>query len=279
MRVNVDESAKSDPRFRRLARLMNWHVDWAIGAVTQLWMVSCNRVWAEHPHNPRGLMSRDDLEDATDHRGLVDAMLQAGLAVELEGKLYLAGLEDAASWIGGKRGSNQRGGHARAAQAARGPDGTFLPSERPVPAASRSPGDAGPASPSGLEEGDQEAGPANQRSSLLFSSLSLSPPGLDFGAVYALYPRKDGRKKGIAKLERVVTKPGDYEALLRAVKNYAASRQGQDPKFTKHFSTWAGEWEDWVEVAEVIPIRGDANEEDAWLARLAREHGLPGGPK
>lgn len=101
------------------------------------------------------------------------------------------------------------------------------------------------------EKGSEEKGSEEKlvlaKQTGLFGDDEAEAEGFDFDAVYALYPRKDGRKKGIAKLERAVTKPGDFEALMRAVKNYAASREGQDSKFTKHFSTWAGEWEDWVD--------------------------------
>ena len=56
--------------------------------------------------------------------------------------------------------------------------------------------------------------------------------------LYSLYPLKKGKSRGMATLCR---KQWDNAALCeleKAVRNYAKSRLGQDPKFTKHFSTF-----------------------------------------
>jgi hypothetical protein len=161
MRANVDESCYSDPRFRRLARLMGWHIDWAVGAVTRLWLVAQHRVKADPKSNPRGLMPAEDLEDSTDHRGLIEAMLESGLAERADdGRLYLAGMEKAASWLGGKLDTASAGGSARAATAARGPDGRMLPKSSDQPSAGPEVQPAGPATPAAAGP----AGPVIQRS-------------------------------------------------------------------------------------------------------------------
>lgn len=118
MRVNVDEQVFNEPRFRRLARLMSWpHVDFAIGAVTRLWMVALNRVTSD---NPDGLLGEDDAEDSTDHRGLIAAMVECGLAEHREGGLlYFAGVRERASWVAAKKHAASLGGKARAEQAKR----------------------------------------------------------------------------------------------------------------------------------------------------------------
>lgn len=80
----------------------------------------------------------------------------------------------------------------------------------------------------------------------------------DLEAAYRLYPRKEGKKRGLEKLAKAVKTPGDYASLMAAVKAYAEHRRGQDPQFTKHFDTWAGEWEDWIPDATGKPQNGAA---------------------
>jgi hypothetical protein len=73
----------------------------------------------------------------------------------------------------------------------------------------------------------------------------------DFEAVYALYPRKEGRKKGLARCRSSVKSRSKYDALLRAVKNYAATVT--DVSYAKHFDTFMGCWEDYVDAGLLTP--------------------------
>lgn len=72
----------------------------------------------------------------------------------------------------------------------------------------------------------------------------------DFDAVYDLYPRKLGRKKGLQRCRSQIKTREKYDALLRAVKNYAAHA---DPAYTKHFDTFMGCWEDYVDAGNLTP--------------------------
>lgn len=77
-------------------------------------------------------------------------------------------------------------------------------------------------------------------------------PEISLDSIYQYYPRKIGKKKGLQKLKKV---PPDKRSLLyQAVLNYRnyCISQELDPQFIKHFSTWAGEWEDWIEAPTVI---------------------------
>lgn len=64
-----------------------------------------------------------------------------------------------------------------------------------------------------------------------------------------LYPLKKGKTKGLAKLVRDIKSDSDLEDLRIAVSNYDADRKAEGYKFVKHFSTFAQEWQDWIEVA------------------------------
>jgi hypothetical protein len=63
------------------------------------------------------------------------------------------------------------------------------------------------------------------------------------------YPRKVGKEKGMKKLAREVKTPEDLLDLERAIKNYAKDRAGNEAQYIQHFSTFAGEWRDWVDYA------------------------------
>jgi hypothetical protein len=74
-----------------------------------------------------------------------------------------------------------------------------------------------------------------------------SEPGFDFEAVYALYPRKEGRKKGLQRCRSQIRTREKYDALLIAVRNYATAKADVESQFIKHFDSWMnGPWEDWV---------------------------------
>lgn len=62
------------------------------------------------------------------------------------------------------------------------------------------------------------------------------------------YPLKKGKTKGIKKLAKEIKSEEDLEKLKKAVVNYSTDRTGSEPQFIKHFSTFAGEWKDWVDL-------------------------------
>jgi hypothetical protein len=78
-----------------------------------------------------------------------------------------------------------------------------------------------------------------------------------FEAWWALYPRSAGKRPASLKFEAALKKSGvTIETLMIGVKRYAASRQGQDPKFTLHAKTWLNEerWNDGPDLRVVSGI-------------------------
>jgi len=71
-----------------------------------------------------------------------------------------------------------------------------------------------------------------------------------FNALYQEYPRKEGKTRGVQTLKRRIKNQSQFEALRRAVSNYAAHclKNAIEKKYTKLFSTFANEWEDWADV-------------------------------
>lgn len=63
--------------------------------------------------------------------------------------------------------------------------------------------------------------------------------------LYAMYPRHVGKKAALVKI-RIALQEVGYEVLEAAVKRFAQSRQGEEPKYTPYPATWfnRGSWED-----------------------------------
>lgn len=75
-----------------------------------------------------------------------------------------------------------------------------------------------------------------------------SDDGFDFEGLYASYPRKEGKKKGLQRCRSQITSLAKWEALKRAVNNYRArvERERTEPKFIKQFDTFMNCWEDYL---------------------------------
>jgi hypothetical protein len=71
----------------------------------------------------------------------------------------------------------------------------------------------------------------------------------DLESLYASYPRKIGKKKGIEKLRLLVKTQQDFDLIKKAISNYSqyCSKHVTDSKFIKHFSTFMVSWEDHLE--------------------------------
>ncbi len=77
----------------------------------------------------------------------------------------------------------------------------------------------------------------------------MPPPWApDFEALYARYPKKEGRKKGEAKFEAEITTPAKEELAHLSLTNYLHKLQVESItwQYTMKFSTWMNNWEDYV---------------------------------
>ena len=70
----------------------------------------------------------------------------------------------------------------------------------------------------------------------------------DFEALYALYPRKVGKKRGLQRCRSQITSQRRYDQLHTAITNYAATmaREGRELSYIKHFDSFMSIWEDWI---------------------------------
>lgn len=100
----------------------------------------------------------------------------------------------------------------------------------------------------------------------------------DFAALYALYPRKVGKTKGLAQCHRQIKTAADFESLRLAIETYRAAVAGKSSEYVKHFSTFMGCWRDYLEAPtepDAIPQR---QLDPEYLARVLAEDPLSGIP-
>lgn len=65
---------------------------------------------------------------------------------------------------------------------------------------------------------------------------------------YQGYPNKKGKTNGVKKLVSQIKTDAQMQDLKTAIQNYAAECKDKDPQYIKHFSTFAGCWQDYLEV-------------------------------
>lgn len=72
---------------------------------------------------------------------------------------------------------------------------------------------------------------------------------VDLDAVYFLYPRKQGKTAGLKKLAADLRSGATLGQVRSAIEHYKKhlEKNRTDPKFVKMFSTFIGEWRDWLD--------------------------------
>ncbi len=82
-----------------------------------------------------------------------------------------------------------------------------------------------------------------------FERKRIKHPKLDFEALYKAYPRKLGKAKGIAKLEKTIKTQEQYDQVRKALEKYSRHviTSGTEEKYVQHFSTWVNNWSDWAD--------------------------------
>ena len=101
---------------------------------------------------------------------------------------------------------------------------------------------------------DQRSRPSRQ---LVAPRLSRQEVEIAFLDWWGAYPRKKGRQGAFKAFARIVEKGTATVAELQAgAERYAAERAGQDPRFTKHASTWLNNG-CWADEPDAIPEQPD----------------------
>jgi hypothetical protein len=81
------------------------------------------------------------------------------------------------------------------------------------------------------------------------ATSEIPPYQNEFDELWAIYPRKAGRKKAYTQLVATLRRGISLETLREAVQNYATVRSGQEEAYTLHAATFWGpsdRWEDYL---------------------------------
>lgn len=78
-------------------------------------------------------------------------------------------------------------------------------------------------------------------------------PTFDFEALWAQYPKKDGRRAAERHFRASVQSVEDWGRIQKALANYLKHVAGKELQYIKNGSTWFNNWTDWVE------WKGDSN--------------------
>lgn len=75
----------------------------------------------------------------------------------------------------------------------------------------------------------------------------------DFESAYILYRQKKGKSAGMKKIQKEIKVQQDFDNFVKAIQNYNKDLDlnKTDQKYIKHFSTFCGEWRDWVDFEPV----------------------------
>ncbi len=99
--------------------------------------------------------------------------------------------------------------------------------------------------------GETGSNPLPLSSSLAQKNNTSLPerPAFDFESLYKQYPRLVGKKKGLEKCRRQIRTVADFGRLSVAIHRYRAQveRDGTEKRFIKHFDTFMGCWEDYLD--------------------------------
>ncbi len=87
----------------------------------------------------------------------------------------------------------------------------------------------------------------NKHNKITETKISKSKFEEQIGELYKNYPLKKGKTVGVKKLVKEIKTEEQLKKLETAIKNYSLECKGSDPKYIKHFSTFAGCWQDYLE--------------------------------
>lgn len=248
--VRLEDSVWKSWRYRLLGNRCGRDRYWAIGFMAS--------IYSECTERNTDIMRIDLLEELAKECG-VNGFVDAMIAVELcepahDGKVRVRGCvgddgKSRISWLSDSRTNARKGGTARVENATRDTKGRLCPAEL-QPSSSRRPAAVQP-----------ESSPLTLTPSLILSLSteeellpSPDPDRTDLDKIYKLYPRKEGKARGMDIAKRLV--PAEVSLLDLAVRNYAVLRKGQDVRFTMWFSTFMAKetWRDYVE-GEPMKVR------------------------
>ncbi len=212
-RINVEDGIEATAEWDRLMRLLGSDKARGIGLLVLFWR-HAQRLWG------RGEL----VSDADIAEWGWEPLVQSGWARKQDGGYYAIGAKEQFRWYVQRVGAAHAGGKA---------------------------GGRGRSSDSRDDDSDSRNMDSDSPllpSYLLYSNTLHAPRSIEgrLEEAYKTYPAKKGKTRGFAKLKKEIRTETDFRNLLAAIEKY---KKSDDVKrgFVKHFSTFAGEWRDWLD--------------------------------
>lgn len=219
MRVNMDSSITSDPRFKLVGARLELDLDSVIGKCFRLWLVCYER------RSER--LRKVEVDVATDCKGFADALIGEELADEDDDYVEIHGVKMRIEFLNKQAERGRMGGEK----------GKGKPKRKPRKANAKQT----------LTQSQSDPSVRSKANTLtLTPALTQSLTLADFERVYEIYPRKQGKKAGMAKVRKLVTTAEDYDALRNAVDQMAKAWRGQETTYCPQWSTFVSQerWRD-----------------------------------
>lgn len=97
----------------------------------------------------------------------------------------------------------------------------------------------------------------NRREENSLAQPSAPRVRFDFDSLYAQYPNKQGKAKGLEKLKALVKTEAEFQAVKHGLGCFLRDekQKGTETRFYPHFSTWVNQrrWEDYAKGKEAAP--------------------------
>lgn len=93
------------------------------------------------------------------------------------------------------------------------------------------------------------------------------PPPLDYAAVYALYPRKEGKTAGMTRLRREIKTPAALAEFRLAVENYVRLTRDWPSDRRKYFSSFVSCWREFLDPEILASAHAAASDRAQDLSR------------
>ena len=260
MRINVESEWFSDPRRTRLADIVgNFYL--ADGLAINAWVLAFH-FWKKRELIPHHAWSGS---------GLPESLFECGLAENRPEGIYVRGCSSHFEWYHKKCDAlkkNASKAGKKSAQMRREKYGTAQPNAKnpePNPNGSRTDGERTPNASNASSSSSSSS--SSSKKNNIYRSSDDDPFEINLEKVYDAYPLKKGKSKGMDKLRKQIKTKSDLQKLEKAVENYKRSvekdrRLGFKELNYKHFSTFVGEWMDWVTWEEKPSRRVAHNEPD-----------------
>ncbi len=150
MRVNVEDDLRSSGRLSKLARVMGWHEQRALGALVMFWRATQDAQIIFAPKSEIVNVTVIDFDSDNEIESFIDAMRAARLITEIDGILHIHGNEQHVDRVEGARKRGRMGGLAKAktsmnseAIAKLMPNNSLEPGYPPAPAPAPAPAPKG----------------------------------------------------------------------------------------------------------------------------------------